>query len=163
MITNISGKVEYEMFDDLVKSYNSTPKDENLHIYFSSPDGGDTDVAEAITDFINRYKDRIEITFYGANYSSGMYIFLETKCVKTILPDTRGMYHLCYQQLDIAEGGHPTSAHGKFAIQEMKNVKAVTVEYLKTLSLTKKETRDIINGKDVYFSHSRMSELLNAI
>jgi len=163
MTVNISGKVEFEMLSDLLKAFNSTPKEETLHIYFCSPDGGDTDVAEAIINFINKNKDRIEITFYGANYSSGMVIFLKTQCVKYILPDTRGMYHFCYQQLDISEGGHPSSAHGKFSIQEMKNAKTITINYLKTLSLTKKEMRDISNGKDVYFSYSRMKDLINAI
>ncbi len=92
MIVNLSGEVNYEMFDTLIKAFNGLTKDDNLHIYFSS-EGGLTDVSEAIIDFINKNKDYIGITFYGEVFSAGMTIFLKTNCNKYILPDTRGMYH----------------------------------------------------------------------
>lgn len=160
MTINISGEVEYEMLDNLIKAFNLLKKGEKLEIYFSSPEGGLCSVAEAIIDFVNINKERIKIAFYGYNFSSGMHIMLRTECNKKLLPNTNGMYHLAWQPMDISEGGNPTDAYGKFALKEMKDSKARTMTYLKTTKLSDIEVNKIKKGQEVYFTYDRLQEII---
>lgn len=153
---NLSGEVNYEMLNSLLKSYTGA----YLHIYFSSPEGGMVDVAEAIIDFINLHKDNIEITFYGENFSSGMDIFIKTECKKNILPDTRGMYHYSWQEVSISQSGKLTNEYDKFSIQQMKLSKNRTIAFLKTTKFLEKEINAVKKGKDVYFSFDRMKDII---
>src|SRR5688572_14057354 len=149
MIVNLSGIVDNEMFTTLVKSFNDLKVNDNLHVYLTT-EGGDADTAEAIIDLINKNKDYIGITFYGEIFSAGMHIFLKSQCQRYLLPDTRGMYHFSYQKLQIAEGGNGLDIYDRFCIQEMKDSKSRTIEYLKSTPLTEKEITGIKKGRDVY-------------
>ncbi len=160
MILHLSKDVNYETFNALVKAFNALTTNDCLHIYFTCPEGGLTDVSEAIIDFINKNKDYIGMTFYGELFSSGMVIFLSTQCEKKILPFTRGMYHLAWQQMDIAENGKPSSEYDIFSMKEMRKSKEKNLSFLKTTKLSEKEINAIRKGKDVYFSYDRMLELL---
>lgn len=160
MIVHLSGDVDYDMFDNLVKSFNTLTRDDKFHIYFTCPQGGLSDVTEAIIDFINKNKEYIGMTFYGELFSAGMVIFLGVECPKTILPFTRGMYHLGWQEMNISDTGKPTSEYDRFTIKEMKNWKDISLGFLKTTKLIEKEIVAIKRGKDVYFSHERMLELI---
>lgn len=159
MILNLSGEVNYETLNQLVRGLNELRVGDNLHIYFTT-EGGQVDVAESVIDIVNKNKDKIEIIFYGEVFSAGMYIFLKADCQKWVLPDTTGMYHYSWQEVTIKEGGKPSSAYDIFAMKEMKRAKTRTVEYLKTTKLTDKEVNSIKAGKDVYFSYERMLALL---
>lgn len=158
MIINLSGEVGYGMFNELIKAVSGLK--ENLHIYFTTADGGQTDVAEGMVDLINKNKDMIEICFYGEVFSAGMMIFLKTECRKCVLPDTTGMYHYAWQEVTITEGGKPSAAYDIFCMKEMKKAKLRTIEYLKTTKLTEKEIKYVKTGKDLYLSHERMLELI---
>lgn len=160
MILHLSGEVDYEMFNNLVKGFNSLIKDDNLHIYFTSPIGGNADVSEAIVDFINKNKLHIGMTFYGELFSSGMVIFLATECQKAILPFTRGMYHFSWQEMSISETGKPSTEYDIFSMKEMRKSKDKSIAFLKKTKLSEKEIASIRKGKDVYFSHERMIELI---
>ena len=160
MIINLSGEVNYEMFNQLIKAVSELRKEDNLHIYFTTGSGGQTDVAEGITDLVNKNKEYIGITFYGEVFSAGMVVFLKTTCQKYILPDTTGMYHYAWQQIAISEGGRATDPYGIFAMKEMKKAKIRTLEYLKTTKLIEKEIKLIKSGGDLYISYQRMLELL---
>jgi len=159
MVLNLSGEVDYEMLNKLILAFNTLKEAEELCIYFSSS-GGLVDVAEAIIDFINTNKERISITFYGEIFSSGMNIFLKTSCRKKILPDTRGMFHFSWQEVTISEGGKPNSSYDIFSLKEMKASKNRTIAYLKTTKLTETEINSIKKGRDIYFSHTRMEEII---
>ena len=160
MILHLAGEVDYKMMDLLVKTFTFLEKGNNLHIYFTCPDGGSSDVGIAIIDFINKNKETIDITFYGELFSCGMVIFLGTECNKKILMDTRGMYHFSWQEMTISEGGKPTSEYDIFSMSEMKKSKGKTIDFLKTTKLNEKEISSIKKGKDIYFSHTRMLELI---
>jgi len=162
MILNLSEEVNYDMFNILIKAYNSRKEDERIYIYFSST-GGFVDVAEAIIDFINKDPDVFDIIFYGEVFSSGMYILLKTTCHKSILNDTRGMFHYSFQEMNISEGGKPSSDYDIFTLKEMKASKLGKINYLKTTPLSEREIACIKRGKDVYFSYQRLSEIINAI
>src|SRR6478609_3975151 len=114
MIVHLAGEVNYEMFNTLIKGTNQLGM---LDVYFSSPEGGLTDVAEAIISHINNNKDKIRMFFYGENFSAGMLIFLKVQCSKVILPDTRGMYHFSWQDITISEGGKPHPGYDTFCMQ----------------------------------------------
>ncbi len=159
MILHLSEEVNYSMLDILAKSINTLVKDDTLHIYFSST-GGSPDVAEAFIKIVNLHKESIVMHFYGEIFSSAMIIFMKTECKKEVLPDTRGMYHFSWQQLTIAEGGKPTDTYDIFSLSEMKKSKNRTIDYLMSTKLTTKEVTSIKKGKDVYFSYSRMIELI---
>jgi ATP-dependent protease ClpP protease subunit len=163
MILSLSGEINYLMFEDLIKSFNSLKKAELLHLYFSS-EGGYIDVAEAMIDFINSNSEKILITFYGEIFSAAMYIFLKAKCKKLIVKDTRGMFHFSWQIMEISEGGKPTSLYNTFSLKEMRRSKEIGIAFLKTTLLSEKEINNIKQNKDVYFSFPRMRELVcNAI
>lgn len=159
MVLHLSGDVNYEMFNSLVKAVNEL-KDVNLEIYFTCPDGGSSDVNEAILDFINKNKSIIKMTFYGELFSSGMYIFLGVECSKIILPFTRGMYHFGWQEMNISETGKPSTEYDVFSMKEMKKSKNISIEFLKRTKLSEKEINSIKKGKDVYFSYERMLEII---
>lgn len=161
MILHLSGDVTYEMLSTLAKSLNELKENDKLAIYFTS-EGGYTDVSEAIIDLINKNKEYIGITFYGEIFSAGMEIFLRTECPKFILKGTRGMYHFSYQELTISEGGQPSGDYDNFCYKEMKNCKAITLEYLKSTPLNEKEISKIKRGKDVYFPYDRLLQILDA-
>jgi len=160
MIVTLSGDVTNEMFSELVKAFNGLTKDDRCNIYFTCPNGGDADVTVAIVDFINKNKDYIGMTFYGELFSSGMNIFLATQCEKKILPFTRGMYHFAWQEMGISETGKPSSEYDTFSMKEMKKSKDISIAFLKTTKLSEKEINNVKKGKDVYFSHERMLELI---
>lgn len=160
MILNLSGEVNYNMLDSLIKSINTLTVGDILHIYFTCPDGGMTDVSEALITIINLHKEVIVINFFGEIFSSGMVIFLKTTCKKTLLPDTRGMYHFSWQTVNIAEGGKPTDPYDIFSLKEMKESKKRSVEYLSNTKLNDKEIKAIKQGKDVYFTYQRLTELI---
>lgn len=157
---NLSGEINYAMLETLLKAF----KGEHLHIYFSSPEGGLMDVAEAIIDFINTYKDKIEITFYGENFSAGMHIFLRTECKKKVVPSTTGMYHYSWKEITMSQKGVLVNEYDKFSFKEMKISKENDLAFLRTTKLSEKEINGIIKGKDVYFSFNRMKDIIdNAI
>lgn len=89
-----------------------------------------------------------------------MVMFLKTECPKTLLPDTRGMYHFSWQTVNIAEGGKPTDPYDIFSLKEMKESKKRSVEYLSSTKLNDKEIKLIKQGKDVYFTYTRLQELI---
>ena len=157
MIINLSGDVDYEMFEKLIKAIE---QGKELDIYFTASTGGQTDAAEAIIDLVNKNLERIHIIFYGEVFSAGMMIFLKTKCKKSILPDTTGMYHYSWQQVAISEGGKPSDSYDIFTMKEMKKSKLRTLEYLKTTKLTEKEIKQVKSSKDLYISYERMLELI---
>lgn len=160
MILHLSGDVNYEMFDELIKAFNGLTAGDCLHIYFTCPEGGSADVSEAIIDFVNKNKDRIGMTFYGELFSSGMVIFLAVNCEKKILQCTRGMYHFSWQEMGISENGKPSTEYDNFSMKEMKKSKEISIAFLKRTKLSDKEITTIKRGKDVYFSYDRMLELI---
>lgn len=160
MILHLAGEVDYNMMDTLIKAFTSLTMGDSLHIYFTCPEGGLSDVAVALIDFINKNKEVIGITFYGELFSCGMVIFLSTQCDKWVLNDTRGMYHFAWQEMNISEGGKPSSAYDIFSMSEMKKCKEKTIDFLKTTKLNEKEISNIKKGRDTYFTHVRMLELL---
>ena len=160
MIINLSDDVNDAMLTPLLKAITDLKTDEKLTIYFTCPDGGFTDAAMAIIDIINSNKEVINMIYYGELFSSGMIIFLGTKCNKKILRDTRGMYHFAWQQMSINETGKPSGEYDIFSMKEMKKSKIRTLEFLSTTKLSQKEIAQIKLGKDVYFSYDRMLELI---
>lgn len=160
MILHLCGEVDYKMFDSLVFALNNLKTDDNLAIYFSSPEGGSSDVAEAIIDLINKNKEYVGLVFYGENFSAGMCVLLRAECKKYLLPDTKGMYHFAWQEMIISEGGKPSDGYDIFSLKEMKKSKLRSIEYLKTTKLSPKEINDINKGKDVYFSFDRLLEII---
>lgn len=160
MIIQLSGDADYSMLEKVIVALNGLTKEDNLHIYFTCPMGGLSDVNVALIDFINKNKDRIGMTFYGELFSSGMVVFLSVQCQKSILKDTRGMYHFAWQEMTINETGKPSGEYDIFSMKEMRRSKERTIEFLKTTKLTDKEINTIKRGKDVYFSYDRMLELI---
>ena len=161
MILNLCGEVNYPMLDTLVSAINNLRQGDHLLIYFSSPSGGLTHVAEAIIDIINRHSEVISLFFYGENFSSGMYILLRTKCHKTLLEDTTGMFHLASQSINIIEGGNGGDSYDSFCIAEMKKAKTRSLEIIKQFKFNAKEAALIKRGKDAYFSCERLRELID--
>lgn len=159
MILHLSGELDYKMFDALVKAINES-KEEILDIYFTCPEGGIADVTQAIVDVINKYKTRINMIFYGENFSAGMYVLLKTECSKKLLPDTRGMYHFSWQIMSITEGGLPSGEYDIFSMKEMKKAKQRSIEFLQTTKFNEKEINLIKRGRDLYISHERLLELI---
>lgn len=160
MVIHLCEDVEDKMVGDLIKAGSDLKNDETLTIYFTCPKGGWTDSGEAIIHFINTNSHLITIIFYGEIFSTGMHIFLKTKCKKIILPDTRGMFHFSWQQMSINEGGKPSNDYDIFSLSEIKKSKQQSIDFLKTTKITPKELSSIKRGKDLFFTYERMLELL---
>jgi hypothetical protein len=70
------------------------------------------------------------------------------------------MYHFSWQEMGISENGKPSTQYDSFSMKEMKKSKDISINFLKTTKLTEKEISLVKRGKDVYFSHERMLELI---
>lgn len=161
MLLSLSGEINYKSTNKLIDALNKLDEKDNiLKIYFSFPEGGYVDSTQAIISLINENCSKIEMIFYGELFSGGMIIFLNTKCKKTLLPNTTGMYHFAWQNMAINETGKPNGEYDCFTIKEFKESKKDTIEFLKTTKLNSKEITNINKGKDQYFSYKRMLELL---
>lgn len=160
MVLHLYNEVDHNLLGILVNALNLLKSEEILTIYFTCPSGGYTDVGEAIIDLININKDKINLILYGEIFSTGMLIFLKTKCSKKLLPDTRGMYHFSWQGINMNEAGKPITSYDEFSLIEMKKSKIRSLEFIKSFSFNEKEKKAIKQGQDVYLSYDRMKELL---
>lgn len=159
MTITLNRQVNFSMLEQLIDSVNKLKDNEKLIIYFSSL-GGYADSCEAIVDFINNNKERIEIIFFGENFSCGMLIFLNIKCKKTVLSYTTGMMHLCSQSTTITGVTH-TNDYNKFNTPYLEKFNKEMGEKYKKV-MTKKEIRDMLSGVEIYFDTDRMKKLCSA-
>jgi ATP-dependent protease ClpP protease subunit len=159
MITHLYSDITPEALNELINAINSLESKDFLNVYFTCPRGGDFDVARAMIDLINRNKDKIVLYCYGSLVSSGMYIYLWSECQKVILPDTRGMIHLPRMKVEIIASNTRSNSMDDFATKELDMSIDRIIDSLKGLGLTKKELKEIEEGKDVYFSYERILKI----
>ncbi len=159
MILNINESISKETVDRVAKAINELKPAEKLFIYFSS-EGGEIPAAEAIIDMINQNIDLIELAGYGDLLSCGFDIFFKTKCHRILLPNSLGMCHQASIQIDINESARPGDTRSKADKEWMKLQREQTLKFCNSLKMTDKEIADIKKGRDVYFHHKRMLELL---
>lgn len=159
MILNINEGIGKETVDKIAKGINELKVGEKLFIYFSS-EGGEIPSAEAIIDMINQNVDLVELVGYGDLLSCGFDIFFKVRCHRLLLPNSLGMCHQASIQIGINESARPGDTRSKIDKEWMKLQREQTLKFCNSLHMTDKEIRDIKSGKDVYFHHKRMLELL---
>lgn len=161
MIINISGEINVDCFDKLIRCYNELKEKDTLDIYFNT-EGGYVDYAEAILDIINEHSDKTSLIGYGCLYSAGFDIFFRSTCEKTILRGTVGMVHISTVESDnlrtIKEGraDEEMMYYKKWAKKD-KESRLIMYEIL---GLSSSELLKMKTGKDVYIHFDRLIELL---
>lgn len=162
MILNLTKTVNDEMFTDLCRAVDDCiQKETSLRIYLNSP-GGSVDSMIAIIDLINECHEAIELIGYGSLSSAAFNIFFAAKCKKQLLPYTEGMAHLPSSELRIDARGKVIGDDGMLAcLKSVKDLKNLFFKLFKELNFTPEELKLINDGKDVYFNHKQMLELLN--
>jgi ATP-dependent protease ClpP protease subunit len=149
------------MFTDLCRAVDDCiQKETSLRIYLNSP-GGDVNSMIAIIDLINECQDAIELIGYGNLSSAAFNIFFAAKCKKQLLPYTDGMAHLPSSSLRVDARGKVIGDDYMLAgLKSVKDLKNLFFKLFKELSFTPEELKLINDGKDVYFTHKQMLELL---
>lgn len=160
MIIGITGEVNNDSFEKLVKAYNELKEKEDLEIYLNS-EGGYTDYAEAIIDIINTHREVTSMVGYGELLSAGFDIFFRSLCEKSLLRGTLGMAHLSRVETSITiKSGKTQDEHEAGYKKWSKKDKIERLLFYEKLGMTQSELLKIKSGKEVYFDFDRLAELL---
>lgn len=159
MVIGITGSIETEILDKLIRTYNELP--DKLDIYLNS-EGGDPDIGVAIIDLINNNSEKTKIIGYGKLFSTGFDIFFKSNCKRLLLSGVLGMAHMVALEMkdfSINESSSVSEAsnYKKWLEQDKKSR---LVDYEK-IGLNKKELSKIKSGGDCYFQFNRLLELMN--
>lgn len=158
----ISGSIDIAMAKSLVEFYNTLEKDNDCTVYVRSH-GGFNDATAMVVDQLHRHAERTRIVFIGEVQSNGFKIFVEMCEYKTteIVAPLSGMYHLGTLEVIMNANG-PASVDDKEKVKYLKEVEANDL-IPQRCDFTESELADYREGKDVYFSHNRMMEIMRYI
>lgn len=160
MILTISGEINNDSLERLVKSYNDLKDKEILEIYLNS-EGGDPDFGVAMLDIINENPDRIHLVGYGKLFSAGFDLFLRARCTKDLLRGTLGMAHITSVEMaDLEINKQADTEQVKAYKGWMIKDKKEKLDIYERLGFSKKELASVKKGNDVYFHFERLLELL---
>lgn len=148
-----------ELFKELVEAYNKLEEDQYLYIYWSSY-GGEVSYGEAIIHLINDNIERTVLIGNGEMYSAGFDVFFRSRCERKILPGTTGMVHFAMVSVTLIKNSVAKSPFDKLNMDWSNEDFKKRIDYYSRLGLTKKELNAFKKGEDVYFSETRLNELL---
>lgn len=158
-IIYLTGELTDAVLKEFLQDYNKCDFTRPITIYLNTC-GGFISVSNILIDIINYNADRIHLIASGEIYSAGFDVFFFSKCKRSILPYCTGMTHYMSAYVKFGESGSQNS-EDRLIISEMKKNKNSTFIQLEEIGLTKKELSLVRRGKDCYFSHDRLVELLN--
>lgn len=127
-------------------------------IYFNSG-GGEGEIADVITDILNRNKNQIILCAFKFIGSAAFDVFYNFEGEKKIMFGTKGMTHFTYETSN-AQIGYENSE----MIADIDTLKSFVERdkaMIKKMKLTKKEIDMFLSRKDVYFSYKRMKQLFS--
>lgn len=159
-IIHLEGEINTELFNYFVDTLNSFEDKSDITVYLSSL-GGKVTFIPAFKDLIERYN--VKLVAYGELYSSALIIFFHTNVRREILDETIGMHHQTFLE------GVRVSPLSKKLVQKLpleKQYKESESYYSyidDLLGLSKKDKKDMLKGKDFYFSTSELREALKKV
>lgn len=161
MIVKLSGEINDDMFDNLIRHYNMLEKEELLIIYLNSH-GGWYAIMECMIDLINRHTDRTILVAYDTIASCAFELFYSVTCHRELLGGCRGMYHQSTITMSVNENGKATDPESKSLNDYVKiHLKPKTIDLCKRLKFTTTELQDIKKNYDVWFQTKRLKQFLD--
>lgn len=146
-----------EINDELVETLESSDL-EGQTVYLNSH-GGAADAMVLIMDHLANAKLK-ELVACGEICSAAFYIFQTYKGKKRILPLTEGMIHQMYRVIPMSASGNYKPADAKHYERTNKDSTDYTNGLIADLPLTEEELELFNSGGDVFFSYTRLVELL---
>jgi len=131
---------------------------EGKTVYLNS-EGGNADAMFVIMDHLEKSKIK-ELVACGEICSAAFIIFHTFKGKKRILPLTEGMIHQMYRTIPVSATGSFKPSYAKHHEKTNKDSTDYMNNLISGLSLTEEELNLFNDGGDVYFSYSRLVELL---
>lgn len=160
MIIYLKDEIRVNLTNKFLHYISKLKEGEPITIYLNT-NGGDIADQELILEVINKYKDNIHLIACGNIYSAGFTIFFKSQCKRSIAKGTTGMAHFVWTEIEVDQSGKPKTDYGKFVLKTMVDSKKEFIEFLKELGLNNKEVSEAKKGEEVYFTESRLKELLN--
>lgn len=150
--------IEQEPVYALIEALDNIPEKDAIQLYFSS-EGGLTDVAAILMDYLQSLEDRLILVGNFILFSGGFEVFYQYKGEKRLLPNTLGLIH---------------QATGNYSSRELQDQQSIISIQKKQLDLKNKqllydyqnfltplEIKRYKAGQDVCFSYKRMLEIFN--
>ena len=159
----------FQIFNDIdskmIKSFatflndNKPTKNNRIEIFLNS-NGGDIDHCGALFKMINDRKDDIKITAYGVIYSAAFELYVLAECEKTILPNTKGMYHRSSRLINMTSAGTPKDADDEINLKSLIADEANTIKVCDIAKMSDDAKAVIFSNKEAYFTYEELKEML---
>lgn len=154
---NMYGELNSEMLNKFIEAVNANLREDNgpLHIYLNSV-GGEDGVAQAILEIINLNPDQYLLAGCGELSSCAFTLFFNANCGRTLLQNCFGMSHSLsmWPQVNILDD------HEQNRLAHIEEIKQFLIQEAYEIGFNDKELDRFKSGRDVYFSPSRMRQLL---
>ena len=152
-----SGEINKDSVCDLINFLNDHP--EHVTIYLSSY-GGDHHRTDVLIDIINNRSDKTKLIAINYIESSAFRLFFSVKCEKEIKDLTYGCFHQPYQDFTLSSTGLIYDEEEKYKKKRLKKIFQQVLLWAQSIGMNEKEIGKFTAGKDIYFSHGRLVELL---
>jgi ATP-dependent protease ClpP protease subunit len=162
-LAHLQGTVNNKMvyyLTDILNAHTIDDESEVLKIIFESA-GGITTSADKIISLLNSHGKELILVGSGFIASAGFDILIKTGRRKGLLPNTNAMYHLTTIEVKINSLGNFATDADKFNSVYIKTLHQDTIATCEKAKLTESEIERILDGKDVYFTFERLSQILN--
>jgi ATP-dependent protease ClpP protease subunit len=137
-----------------------------LDLYFQS-NGGDVDYLFTLADYINTLPEGFDLTILpnGMCASAGFYIMLMVERANIVfLKPAYGMIHLasCYiNSYALYNNDKTTHDYSKFRLDNIKELNDfIKEEYIKNLDVAEDDLKQILEGKELYFSNEEFEKVV---
>lgn len=132
---------------------------EKISIYLNSR-GGRVSVLKALLHIINSNPERFELVGFHNLSSCAFEFYMKAKCKKEILEGTIGMYHLGVTELNYTDKMKLAYDCDIAVVERKKKYHLPEIKQLmKDCEFTKKETKKILEGQDLYFQFDRLKQM----
>lgn len=132
---------------------------EGCNSFYIDSGGGSYSVASAISQLLSDVPDaKMYATCRVYSVTLPMFLFSQVSH-REVCASTIGMFHLSTLTYQHSSTGAPVADYDKFLKEEVKHMKNADNWFLDTL-FTEKEKKIVLSGKDYYFSHKRLREML---
>jgi len=148
--------IKHETLEKLISFIHENPTGEITMFLNSS--GGDSGVSKIFTKILNDNKDRVTLIASAGVLSAGFYIFYNYKGERKMFNETKGMWHLAWQTLEMNHDWTPSSYQGECSKAEWEESRVENDSMAKSI-MNKKELKRYNTGGEVYFTSKRMKQI----
>ena len=129
---------------------------EKVNVYYIS-EGGKNDLADCITDILNKYQEQIVLIGSGFLFSNGLIVFTRFKGEKRLLPNAIGMIHVS----GFLTHTRDLNRENTYDQTQQLQLEDVNKEIIKLFTpiLTKEELNRVIANEEVYLSNKRLKQM----